>query len=153
MTETKCDSRKCQGITKKGAPCKNTAIKGTNLCAAHKKAAKQMYVLEVVNDTPYHEGSEFWFDTDLQSLIEWIEACDWLEEREVSVTLKTFGQSESIRIADSLDEVKDIDIKSFHQLQGQLPTDRYYCRNCEIFFPKKLEHCEKCGNICVDTDQ
>lgn len=113
----------------------------------------KVYVLEVVTDTPYHEGSEYWFDTSVQTLIDTTPGLE--DASEVSLTLRTFGEEASVMIANNWDDdrlIDKIDYNAYDNVPGPLPDHIYYCRQCDIFFPLKIESpypCEKCGNECI----
>ena len=50
------------------------------------------YVLAICNDTPYHEGMEYWWRGSLRSLLKVVWSnWDWINEREYTISLVTFG--------------------------------------------------------------
>src|ERR1700722_1933303 len=68
---------------------------------------RTVYVLELVNDHQYHEGSDFWFDTSIQHLID---STPGLEDAsDMSLTLRTFNEETSVMIANSWDDDQSLD--------------------------------------------
>nr|QBK91003.1 MAG: hypothetical protein LCPAC201_03040 [Pithovirus LCPAC201] len=109
------------------------------------------YVLVVVNDMPYHEGVEYWFDSDLQKLINLtIEEWDWMGTGETCLGRFKYGQKAYI-IEDilPLSEEEGEKFGSFDpELYPPIETEDtyesvYFCLSCERFQSSSGE-CPNC---------
>lgn len=115
---------------------------------------QQMYVLKVIDDTPYFVDSEWWFETSLKDLLEWMdESADWIwDHSQLSLSLHTIGEKELVMIANTWDAERSfdlIDLSAYDELPGELPDHLSHCPQCLIFFPKEVTACEMCQTICI----
>ena len=128
------------------------APRNPNHEAPTKKPCKQVYVLEVVNDTPYHEGTEFWCETSLKEIVAIIEfGFDWINQSEATVSLRTFGEKDDVIIANSWDDeipLNNIQVSKYPDILGQFPNHIYCCGTCSTLFSRKLQQCELCQGQC-----
>lgn len=100
------------------------------------------YLMEYENDTPYHESIERWIYYSIQELKECYE--EWMEDS-IVISFVKWGEP-PIYLSDSFE---DIDIQNF-QNGNKLPNNISFCKNCQIYFNRKLKKCKNCKQICVN---
>ncbi len=116
------------------------------------------YVLAITNDTPYHEGVEFWFNNNLEELIhiahsEW----DWLNGRsDILLYRFKYGQlTETIDNILPVDEEDDewglVDKEKYPPIETDSGyVNIYICDSCSIF-EKETGKCSLCGQRTRST--
>nr|QBK91302.1 MAG: hypothetical protein LCPAC202_02760 [Pithovirus LCPAC202] len=116
------------------------------------------YVLVVVDDTPYNEGVEYWFDSDLQELINFvIEEWDWMETSETC--FGTFKYGQTAYIIEGILPMEDEETfgSPDPELYPSIDTDDtyesvYFCLSCERFQSSsgKCPNCQSKLYLAVD---
>lgn len=103
------------------------------------------YVLEYTNDRPYSESIERWFAESFEELESYYE--DWMgDATAISVgewngPLKYLGE-----VFEEIAEEKPEDIE---EVGDKLPTNISYCKECGIFYNRKLKKCKSCKEDCI----
>ena len=100
------------------------------------------YLMEHVNDTPYHESIERWICSSIQELKDCYE--EWMEDC-ITISLVKWGKK-PVHLGDSFE---DVDIKNL-QNGNELPDNISFCKNCEFYFNKKIKKCKNCKETCVN---
>jgi hypothetical protein len=102
------------------------------------------YTLMVINDTPYHEGAEYWFRNDIGELIEIAQDnWDWMGTRETYIFKFRYGETfESIDnilpspedFDEENEEWGDVDVLKYPVIEtDDTYVDIYVCDKCMIF--------------------
>jgi len=120
-----------------------------------------IYILSVANDTPYHEGVEYWMRGKVSELVEIAkDGWDWMQERpEVSISRVTFEKKCTQRIIgfDELSKLvkkKTSNIKKYPDL-GDVSGHYFLCDTCNIVYNTQLEEilkCKECQGECKNME-
>jgi hypothetical protein len=132
---------------------------------------KYTYVVGVQNDTPYHEGVEYWYRPSLVELLEVIESeWSWMQKRELHIFLAVIGW-DSFIIEDLLPDRDPRRTKDEKHRKGEFFAELkkstkvvtapvyqdlkniYVCEREFIFFDSFGDgKCTICGKNLIDID-
>lgn len=124
----------------------------------------KIYILAVYDDTPYRQGVEYWFDNNLNDLVDYmISQWDWMESSELNISVATIGvkgfatiwhdwEIKSLVDDDGIFKMTSEEIIARHPGLPEANGDLYICRECEvIYLDKKI--CDYCGEKCCSGDE
>ena len=99
------------------------------------------YVLEYTNDTPYHESIERWFAESFDELELYYE--DWMDNS-ICISVGEWNCKVTC-LGDCFEEITENNDK----IGDILPTNIAHCRDCNIFYNRKVTMCKICKEDCV----